>query len=105
MKQFESDLKTIQSASAVSDLILARDLQIPPHRLQFLDALGLIELRSFYDDDLRIILTDSGVTYFFTKSDQRKQSITQWCINLLVAVFAAMFGSTFTLFLQWIITK
>lgn len=105
MKQFESDLKIIQSASAASNLVLARDLRIPPQRLQFLEALDLIELRSFYDDDLRIILTNSGITYFFAKSDQCKQSITQWCINLLVAVLAAMFGSAFTLFLQWIITK
>lgn len=105
MKQFETDLKIIQSECSSKDFLLDSALSIPLPRLRFLKSMGLIEIKPFADNHLRIILTDAGTIYFFTKAQRHRQTITQWSINLLVAVLSAMFGSGFTLILQCIITK
>ena len=104
MKQFESDLKTLQSMLSEKKFVLDCDVPIPSDRLTFLKALELIELREWAEGHLRIVITDSGITYFFNKSQARKDTIVHWSINFAVAVLSACFGSAFTLVLQWIIT-
>lgn len=104
MKQFEHDLKTIESKCVPGAIVLAESLSIPEDRLRFLSALGLVELRPAWDNLHQIALTDAGVTYFYRKSESRKNIIASWTINFAVAVLSAMCGSAFTLILQRIIT-
>lgn len=105
MKQFESDLKTLQSICSEKKFVLDCDVPIPADRLTFLKALDLIDLRGWADNHLQIVITDYGITYFFNKSEARKDTILHWSINFAVAVLSACFGSAFTLMLQWIIVK
>ena len=67
MKQFETDLKIIQSECSSKDFLLDSAISIPLPRLRFLKSMGLIEIKPFADNHLRIILTDAGTVYFFTK--------------------------------------
>ena len=105
MKQFESDLKTLQSICSGKNFVLNCDVPIPSDRLAFLKALGLIELRGWADNKSQIKITDSGITYFFNKSQSRKNTLLHWSINFAVAILSACFCSAFTLILQWFITK
>lgn len=54
MKQFETDLKIIQSECSSKDFLLDSVLSIPLPRLRFLKSMGLIEIKPFADNHLRI---------------------------------------------------
>lgn len=107
MKQFEKDLKVILdkyyscSPAALTD----QDIPVPSPRIRLLTAMKLIEAKAFYDNRLRIVPTDDGITYFSRESEKRRELVLQWTVNFAVAVLSACFGSVFTLVLQWLITK
>lgn len=104
MRQFEKDLKLIQSkCNPNTGFVLSRDIDIPPESLMFLKAKGLITTARGYDNIFKIVPTDAGITYFADKADSVKSAVLHWSINLFVAVLSAVLGSVFTLLIQSVV--
>ena len=103
MKPFEKNLLVIQSVYNSSMIFTKEAFNLSDNELTYLSAKGLIELRPFYDNKIRILLTNYGITYFDDKKDANKAFVLHWTINFGVAVMSAVFGSVLTLFIQQII--
>ncbi|MGN1167186.1 MAG: hypothetical protein ACI4S2_12535 [Lachnospiraceae bacterium] len=104
MKQFEKNLKLIQSnIQNLTRSVNKSKLNISDDEIYFLKAKGLIETSRDYENDLRIMLSDSGITYFDDKRESRIKMLISWSINFAVAVLSAAFGSGLTLLIQFLI--
>lgn len=96
MKQYEKDLKYIQSKNT-RDTILSHDQSdVPLGRLRVLKALGLVDIEALYDNLFRIVITDDGIAYFIRKSENRKlwvfNTATQIIVLVVATVIAAVIG-------------
>lgn len=104
MKQFEKNLKLIQSSlNNLTRSVNRSELNMSDNDIYFLKAKGLIETQKDYDNDYRIKVTDIGITYFADKKDAISKMWLSWSINFAVAVLSAACGSGFTLLVQFLI--
>lgn len=104
---FEDHLTTIQNMIDFSNtnFISTEDIDISKKDLTFLKAKGLININKAFDNELRITLTDKGITYFDDKKEARKQVILSWSVNFVMAVLSAVCGSVLTLIIQYALIK
>lgn len=104
MKQFENDLKYIQSEIRPPvNFVISSVLNISNDRLTILKAKGLIKIDRYYDNDLKISLTDSGVTYFIDKYENRNKIVLSRIEAFIFNLSCAAAGSAITLFIQWLV--
>lgn len=100
MKQFEKDLKSIQDEINPSiGFVITSNIDIPSDRLAFLKAKCLINIDRYYDNEQKISLTDTGMTYFVDKAADHKKVIG----NFVYTVLSAAVGSVITLLIQWLV--
>ena len=99
MQKFEKNLRKIQSN--IKPLLTDADLDIPFSELDILRARGLIEFKPYYDNQIRLRLTDKGITYF---DDKRDQSRLFWKEHLVNFMFGFISGVAVTLITTWLIT-
>ena len=103
-KQFESDLKIIQSKTdSLCGYVSSSDLNIPLDRLKVLKAKRLINIDRFYENDQKISLTDAGITYFIDKDENRDKAVRSRVETFIFNLLCAAAGSVITLFIQWIV--
>lgn len=104
MKQFENDLKYIQSEiKPPVNFVISSALNISNDRLTILKAKGLIKIDRYYDNDLKISLTDSGITYFSDKDENRNKIVLSRIEAFVFNLLSAAVGSAITLFIQWLV--
>ena len=99
MQKFEKNLRKIQlcDKTPLTDV----DLDIPHKELDFLKALELSQFQRYYDNQIRIILTDKGMTYFHDKREKRLSFWKEHFINFLSGFIS---GVAVTLASTWLIT-
>ena len=99
MQKFEKNLLKIQlcDKSPLTDA----DLDISLKELKLLKALSLIQFKSYYDNQIRIILTDKGIAYFHDKREKRLSFWKEHFVNFLSGFIS---GVVVTLVSTWLIT-
>lgn len=100
MKSFEKTLKTLLNSN--DEILLIKNFNVSDNDLNFLIAKGLIKIMPYYNNDLKITLTNEGVLYFYEKSQHRKDVAINWSFNFLMAVLSASCGSALTLLIQYV---
>lgn len=100
-KSFEITLKTIHNHIDPNvGYLFSSEISLDRFDIEILKAKSLINVRSGYDNALRISLTPKGVTYFLDKSEYVKKAFIHWTINFSMAVLSAVSGSLLTLAIQ-----
>lgn len=89
MGSIEKDLKTLQKEMTGKYIFLESDTSIKMPELRRLQAHGLIELKSYADNLLRISLTDEGEFYDDFKNEKRKAWFSFGLRDLIIAVSSA----------------